>query len=69
MTDVEKVRTILKRCPDVVTGERITLLSGGTLTLEAVHVAVAVLKQQDEIVGTAFLDVRGEWGGIQLADR
>lgn len=69
MTDVEQVRNILQRCPDAVTGERIALLSGGTLTLDAVHAAVAVLKQQDEIVGTAFQDVRGEWGGIQLADR
>ena len=69
MTDVEQVRNILQRCPDAVTCERITLLSGGKLTLDAVHAAVTVLKQQDEIVGTAFQDLRGHWGGVQLADR
>jgi hypothetical protein len=69
MTDVEQVREILQRCPDAVTSERITLLSGGKLTLEAVHAAVVELKQHDEIVGTAFQDVRGQWGGIELADR
>ena len=68
VTDVELVQNILQRCPDAVTSERITLLSGDKLSIGAVNAAVIELKRRGEITGSAFQDANGDWGGIQIAD-